>query len=174
MKILRTVLGILLLLSMLGGCRPMRRMEADYRTHAFRAEIRFSAGEVTVYAEMETVLQDGVLVPSSVRLLAPPSLAGIVLERQGEELLLLRDGIRTPCAGAVAWWETASLLCASGAMHYVCDTELEGLPLAYAEIGEGTDAYGVYCERETGIPKKITKGERALTVIRFERLEARG
>ena len=173
MKILRNMLGILLLLTVLCSCHRLRRTVADYREHPFRAEIRFISGGVTVYAEMETVLVDGALTPSSMRLLAPPSLEGIVLEREGEEIVLTRDGLRTPCAGAKGWWETADLLCASGTMHYVCDTELEGLPLAYMEIGEGRDAYGIFCERETGSPKKIVRGAQELTLIRFERIEAR-
>ncbi len=173
MKILRNMALVLLLLTLLVGCRPCGRLTADYRESPFRAEIRFERGGVTVYAEAETTRTDGVLTLSSLRLLAPPSLAGIELVREGESLILLRDGLRTSSVGAGEWWETASLLCAAGKLCYVCDTEWEGLSLEYAEITEGDCVYEVLREAETGIPKRISSGERSLTVIRFEGVQAR-
>lgn len=173
MKILRNVIGVLLLMTLLCGCQPMRRTLPDYRERAFRAEIRFAVEGVIVCAEVETTLADGVLMPSRMRLLTPPSLSGIALLREGEEVILCSDGLRTPCVGAERWWEMAELLCASGKLCYVCDTELEGLPLAYAEIGGGAEVYGIWCDGKSGIPKKITHGDRALTVLRMESIEAR-
>lgn len=173
MKILRNILALGMSLLLLVGCRPTGHRTADYRETPFRAEIRFEAGGVAVYAEVETALADGVLHSERVRLLAPPSLAGITLEREGETIVLVRDGMRIPCPGAAHWWEMASLLCAEGTLHYVCEAELEGLSLDYAEILDGERVYEIYRERETGIPKRIATGEHEVTVIRFERIEAR-
>ena len=136
----------------------------------FRAEIRFASEGVTVYAEVETALVDGTPVPSRVRLLAPPSLAGIELSREDGEIVLIRDDIRTPSVGAQRWWEMAALLCVSGKLRYVCDVEWAGLSLEYAESDAGHE---VYREAVTGIPKRICMGERELTVIRFVRTPAR-
>lgn len=173
MKIIRCVAIVLVLMAVLGGCHPTGRATDDYRRRAFRAEVRFTSGEVTVYAEVETEQEGEGVSLSRARLLAPPSLAGIELVRKEGELLLLRDGLEMHTAGAQGWWDTLSLLCASGTLRYICDTELAGLSLEYAEITDGTRTVEVLRERETGIPKRITEGDRSLTVIRFEPIEAR-
>jgi len=173
MKILRIAVAVLVVALLLVGCRPTGRAAADYRERPFRAEVRWERGGVTVYAEAETVMENGALMLSYVRLLAPPSLAGIEMRMENGALVLLRDGIRMTATGAKAWWETVSLLCASGSLTYVCDTEWAGLSLEYAEISDGEAVVEVLREPTTGVPKRITQGEISLTVIRFEPIVAR-
>lgn len=174
MKILRIAVTLLVMMAMLVGCRPTGRATVDYRERPFRAEVKWERGGVTVYAEAETAMDNGMVGLSSLRLLAPPSVEGIEVVRENGELILMRDGLRISSVGATDWWETASLLCATGSMKYVCKTEWEGLSLEYAEITDGTSVIEILREPETGIPKRITYGDCALTVIRFESFEARG
>ena len=175
MKILRNVATWILLCAMLAGCRAGRRNLPDYREGDFRAEVRIDLGELPVYAEVAAERAEGATYAAlrEVRLLAPPSLAGIVLTCEDGTVMLSRDGIRTAAAGAVAFWEACVLLCAEGALRSVCDTEWEGLALDYAEITSDTRVVEVYRDPETGIPKRLCEGNTSLTVIRFERVQAR-
>ena len=174
MKILRNFILLLMVAAMLVGCRATGRGTPDYRTEPFRAEIRWDCEGVTVYAEIETMLADGVLSLYSLRLLSPPTLAGIELICENGKLVLAREGIRMTAVGAAGWWKSASLLCNAGELRYVCDTEWEGLALEYAEITDGTRVTEVLREPNTGIPKRLAEGENALTVIRFEPITVRG
>lgn len=173
MKILRNFLLLLTVATLLVGCRGTGKGTPDYRMEPFCAEVRWERDGVTVCAETETAWEDGVLTLSSLRLLSPPSLSGIEVTRANGKLVLVREGICMTASGAEEWWETASLLCAVGEMHYVCDTEWEGLSLEYAEIGDGTRVVEVLREPNTGIPKRIAEGALALTVIRFEPITER-
>ncbi len=175
MKILRNAALVLLLCALLGGCRAGYRDLPDYRARDFRAEVRMDLGEIPVYAEVLAERAEGAVYATlrGVRLLAPPSLAGIELSCEDGTVMLSRDGIRTAAAGAGAWWETCALLCAEGVLRSVCDTEWEGLPLDYAEITSGDRVVEVYREIETGNPKRLCEGDRSLTVIRFEGVQAR-
>ena len=69
MKILRMLAVLLSLAGLLCGCRVAGRPTADYRTRAFRAEIRWEREGVTVYAEAETAMTDGGPMLSSLRLI---------------------------------------------------------------------------------------------------------
>ncbi len=175
MKILRNMTVLLLLCVLLVGCRPSGRNLPDYRARDFRAEVRLEFGEVDVYAEVLAEREENAAYATlrHVRLLAPPSISGIELTLEGETVILARDGIRTPAAGATVWWDACTLLCAEGTLRSVCDTEWEGLSLDYAEIRSGARMVELYREPETGIPKRIVDGETELTVIRFEGVQAR-
>lgn len=174
MKILRISVIFLMLTVLLVGCRGAGPATPDYRASPFRAEVRWESGGISTYAELETAWENGALVLSSVRLLAPPSLEGITLRCENGEIVLVRDGLDMTAAGAARWWETASLVCAAGTLSYVCDTEWQGLALEYAEIADGEGVVEVLRERTTGTPVRIACGERVLTVIRFEAIGARG
>ena len=174
MKILRFFTGLLIFLPILAGCRSVGVATPDYRERAFRAEVRICQQGMTVYAEVEAERVGEEIALSHVRLLFPPSVAGIEIFYEADAPILVRDGLRMPSYGAEGWWEVASLLCAEGTMRYVCNTEFEGLALEYAEIDDGERTVSVFREKGTGIPKRVTDGTRELTVIRFEPIEARG
>ena len=175
MKIQRGTALVLFLCVLLGGCRAGRRGLPDYRTCDFRAEVRMDLGEGTAYAEILADRGEGATPATlrEVRVLAPPSVAGIVLSCEDGTVMLSRDGIHTAAAGAVAFWEACALLCADGSLRSVCDTEWEGLVLDYAEITSDTRTVEIYRDPETGIPKRACEGGVALTVIRFEGIQAR-
>ena len=175
MKILRNVAVLLLLCTLLSGCRLHGRNLPDYRERDFRAEVRLDFLEVPVYAEVLAERAEGAAYATlrHVRLLSPPSLVGIELFCEGDAVILSRDGIQIATAGAMTWWDACALLCAEGALRSVCNTEWEGLSLDYAEISSGVGVVEVYRDLDTGIPKRICEGERALTVIRFEEVVAR-
>ena len=122
---------------------------------------------VTEYATEE----GGALRVSEMTFCEPPLLSGMrVFEKDGE-LCVSRDGIQMACVGATEWWSAVSVLCAEGELRGVCDTELSGLSVQYAELKHGEEVYEVYRLFETGEPKRIVWGEHELTVIRFEAIE---
>ena len=81
MKIQRGAALVLFLCVLLGGCRAGRRGLPDYRACDFRAEVRMDLGEGTAYAEILADRGEGATHATlrEVRLLAPPSLGGIML-----------------------------------------------------------------------------------------------
>ena len=174
MKILRMLGALLVVTGMLVGCRANGNATADYRERPFRAEVRWEREGGYGCADLETAIENGLLVLSHVRLLAPPSLEGIVLSRKDGKTVLERDGMSVSSAGADGFWSCAALICAEGRMRYVCDTDWEGLSFEYAEIVAGERVIEILREPNTGIPKRMSEGDVSLTVIRFEPIEARG
>ena len=175
MKILRNAVVWLWVCVALVGCRSRGANLPDYRVCDFRAEVRVELGEEPFYAEVLAEQDEGeaYAVLRHVRLLAPPALAGIELTVEEGAVVLARDGICEASAGAEAWWNACSLLCAEGVIRSVCEREWEGLPLDYAEISSGERVMGVYRDARTGIPKRICLDETVLTVIRWEETRAR-
>lgn len=172
-RIFRLLLVVSLAMGLLAGCRHLERNLPDYRARPFRAEVRWSMGGVTMCAEVVTEFasENGRLAVSEILFSEPPSLAGIRVWKKDGVLSISRDGVEIPCEAANEWYSAVSVLCAEGELRGVCETELSGLSVQYAEIKDGETVYEVYRLSHTGEPKRIVCGENELTVIRFEAIE---
>ena len=160
------LLMLLLLFAPIGCGR--QSLPPDYRDAPFSARIGWEEnGE-----ELEARVIRGADGEVVLELLEPEGLRGITLVSVGGRLLI-RCG-ETEMDGSP--WEplfsVTELLLPRGERRAVCQTKWEGEDVLYVEI-EQTEIE-LYVDMESGIPKEIRRGGRALRILSFEMLEREG
>ncbi len=170
MRILKIVLGIMLLAGILCGCDGRSTAIPDFREKDFRAEIRWSRDGMILCANL-TVTSEKSEENSRQKLrlefLSPDSLSGLCVEETNGEIILSRNQMQISLPGAEGFLSVARLLTASGERTDKGDIERNGIMFRRMEIRNGSEVYEYELEKDTGIPKKISGDGTEAEIIRF-------
>ena len=154
----RFCLILTVMLSLLVSCGAPR-VTSDFRQRKFRATLKWESGAGSVIAQVEVSSpKEGEPRAFTVTLIEPVMLAGTVLEQHATgERTVCFEGICVETYALSAMMYPAELLFGGGVMQGVCVTELEGVPVLYAEAesGEEKQRYEFYLERETLAPRRV-------------------
>ena len=150
------------------------RVESDFRREGFRATLLWESGDLELVAQVTVgKCVDGAPRELTLTVLEPPSLAGTVVERSSEGALTLRvHGIAVRTDVVEPMLEPVELLLGGGALRGVCETELDGRTVLYAQADSEQEAkgYEFYLEPESFAPVRVVLGERSVEVRSFESL----
>lgn len=176
MEKLKATLACLLTFALLlccGGCFG-QKVPYDYRATAFCVELRWTCrGQaVGAVAEYGAPLENGRLRDMSVRFSEPEALCGLHLGRTDGTLFAEYLGLVCDPSAFQELFAYAELLISPGEMCGVCQTELYGLSVDYAEIRNGNtpaSVVGLWLRPESGIPQQLSADGKTVTVLSFEK-----
>ena len=145
----------------------------DYRSTAFRAEIRYEMHEMVITAEIHAgniVSNVGVKRDVELNFTSPPELAGLCVRRVGGEVNMIRGETVVPITdidSALPSLAAVDLMTCDGELCEIEKTEENGIPMYRARIVGKNGNIELLCDGE-GVPKRISDGKLLVTVIRFE------
>ena len=164
---LSKALPLLLSLCLLASCTLFPKLPPDYRTQNFEAEIAFALGELPITARVTAQIPTGSrsVRATTMQILTPPSLSGLLLSKENDTLRATCHGITTEAESMDPIWQMAELLTASGNMTSVSYSDQEGQILLYATLTTDTSLYEWYLDPDSGIPHRIQNGSREIKIL---------
>ena len=173
LRVVQTVLSLVLVLSCVSCGRA--RLPADYRMAAFDARVSWTVEGLSVLAVLRADAPVEGARGIRMEMISPQTLSGVVLTRQEGQWRVACGELETDASLLRELTAFAELLLPMGEITPVCETEWQGETVLYAEIVHNTEegekcVYELYLDLETGEPRSIRQGERALEIRSFQAL----
>ena len=147
------------------------RVERDFRGEGFSATVAWKVGELDAVADVTVSAPDmGTARAVTVTLREPAVLADTVVERSREGIVAVSvHGMTIQTDAAEALLAPVQVMLGGGELQGVCQTELGGRTVLYAEAGSGEESrcYEFYLDPESFAPLRVVYGERVVEVRAF-------
>lgn len=148
------------------------RVERDFRGEGFSATVAWKVGELDAVADVTVSAPDmGNKRAVTMTLKEPAVLADTVVERSKEGVVTVSvHGMEIRTDAAEALLAPAWLMLGGGELQGVCQTELLGQTVLYAEAGSGEESrcYEFYLDPESFAPLRVAYGEQTVEVRAFD------
>ncbi len=168
LRIFIPFIGIWILLV---SCAIRPSLPPDYRLLNFEAEVEWQMGDLPIRALLTVcgATEDAPATLTSLRLLAPDTLEGIVLSMEDGKRTVHCHGLTADATLLQELWDTAGLVIPDGTILPVTTVERDGVSWLYAQIQspQGEPLYECYLDPKSGVPKQIQHNDHILEIHTF-------